>query len=80
MIGDEGYIEQEYHQLLEFIARTCSTDQKVHREHHIIHEYNTNVYLELIESLRIKVANKMACEFDTPVYITEVFTNIPSEQ
>lgn len=80
MVGDEGYVEQEYHQLVEFIVRHCETDAKIYREHHIIHEYSTDNYLNKINSLRVKVAQTIAIEFDTPSYITEAITRIPSEQ
>lgn len=80
MLGDEGYVEQEYHQLLEFIVRHCETDAKVYREHHIIHEYSTDNYINRINSLRVKVAHLLAIEYDTPLYITEAITNIPAEQ
>ena len=78
MIGDAAVTDTEYHQLVDFIVRRCSSDHKVFRHAYIVHATSLEVYRAQLLDLRILV-NDIAASFNFPVYIRESITDIPKQ-
>ena len=78
MIGDAAVTDVEFHQLVDFIIRRCSSDHKVFRHAYIVHATSLEAYRAQLLDLRILI-NDIAASFAFPVYIRESITDIPKE-
>ena len=78
MIGDAAVVDIDYHQLVDFIIRRCSSDHKVFRHAYVVHATSLEAYRAQLLDLRILV-NDIAASFAFPVYIRESITDIPKE-
>ena len=78
MIGDSAVVDTDYHQLVDFIIRRCSSDQNVFRQAYVVHGTSLETYRAQLLDLRILISD-IAASFTFPVYIRKSITDIPKE-
>ena len=80
MVGDEGFVDDEFHHIVQFDVVDCSSNFCVHRTTEEVKEDSFDKYRQRVTELRVNTATYVALHFQFPVYIRETFTFPPAEE
>lgn len=80
MVGDEGFVDDEFHHIVQFDIFDCSSDFRVHRITEVVKEETFEKYLQRITELRINTTTYVALHYQFAVYIRETFAYPTAEE